>query len=572
MRIRVIKEKWLEIILSLVIMSVCIVNLWRLYGPLIVPDETGYWATGYFFSGYNWSGVMGTSSYYGWGYGVVLAIICSIVPNPIWAFRLAIIFNAILLVGCFLFAIKVSLYIFPQIPRAYRSCMCFAVTVYSGYIYYSQTSYCEVLILFLYWLSVYLLIKLIEKNSYKYVILLALNISYLGAVHLRTVVLLFAIFLCLFVLVYKKKISYKHLVVFTFLCIILYFGVWEVKNYLAGTLYKTSTLMATNDVTGQISKLSLLCSWEGIKQFVGSIIGKVFYTGTATFLLLYLSILLGIKKIIKVYIRKEEDFSTYELIFVLFIFCGFIGEILLSSYSLITYGRIDHILYGRYTEFILGVIMLYALGKIYTKFDKQILILSVITHVSVCAVAFRFIVNKDYLGRASSYAIPGISGIYVPIELDEKMQLTLYVGGVALVVFLIIFLIYHIKNKWIVLIGLSTIWISIAYICANRSLYSEQQYQERAYSEFAEEIEDIVKNEDVYYIINDTEYVSWLKFKLKFFLPETEMIACESYEYNRVKSGEYLILYNNDYYYDEIMETLGEKVYDSEFFALYRKE
>lgn len=572
MRFRAIKGKCLEIILSLVIITICIANLWRLYGPLIVPDETGYWATGYFFSGYNWSGIMGTSSYYGWGYGVILAIICKIAPSPIFAFRLAVSFNAILLVGCYILAIKVCSYIFPQIPKVYRSWMCFALTVYSGYIYYSQTSYCEVLILFLYWLSVYLLIKIVEKNSYKYVFLLSFINSYLVAVHLRTIILVFVTFFCLVVLLYKKKISYKHLLIFSVLCIVLFFGVWGVKHYLTGTLYKTSTMMATNDVAGQVSKISILFSWEGVKQFVGSLMGKVFYAGTSTFLLLYVSILLGIKKTIKVYIKKEEIFSIYELIFVIFIFGGLACEMLLSSYSLLTYGRIDHILYGRYTEFLLGVIMLYALGNVYTKFDKKIFGLSIILHVLCCAFVYRFIVNKDYLGSPSSYAIPGIKGINAPRGLDAKVQLTLYVGGIALAFFLILFLAYHMKKKWIVLVGLSAVWICIGFVCADESLYSEQQHQERDYSDFADGIEDIVGDEDVYYIINDTEYVSWLKFKLKFFLPRTNMIACESYEYDKVRRGEYLIIYNNNYYYDEILETLGEEIYTSEFFTLYRKE
>lgn len=572
MRGRVIKNKRLEILLSLVIVVICALNLWRLYGPLIVPDEVGYWATGYFFSGYNWSGVMGTSSYYGWGYGAVLAIICKIAPSPVFAFRVAIFMNAILLAGCYFLAIKVCKYVFPDISYVYRSWMCFAVTVYSGYIYYSQTTYCETLILFLYWLTLYLLMKVIEKKSYLHIILLAFVIAYLGAVHLRTILMLVAVILVLLILTIKKKINYKQLVVFSAICILLLLGIWGVKHYLSNTLYKTSTLLATNNVSGQIDKLSILFTWEGIKQFVGSFVGKILYAGTATFLLLYVSAFCCLDKVRKVYSKKKVSFSTYELIFIVFVFCGLIFEMLLSSYSLLTYGRIDHIIYGRYTEFLLGTIILYALGNIYIKFEKKILLLSIIAQFICSVFVFRFIVNKDYLGAPSAYTIPGLKGVYTPNGLDPKIQLTLYAGGISLTIFVIIYLMFHLKNKCIVLVVVSALWIGIALNCASTSLYAEQQYQEKDYLKFANGVENIVGSDDVFYIINDTEYVSWLKFKLKFFLPKTNMIAYESAEYDQVTSGDYLILYNNDMYYDEIMDTLGDKIYTSEFFTLYRKE
>lgn len=572
MRNRVIRNNRLEILLSLAIVAICILNLWRLYGPLIVPDEVGYWATGYFFSGYNWSGVMGTSSYYGWGYGVVLAIICRIAPSPVFAFRVAIFLNSILLVGCFILAIKVFKYVFPDISHAYRTWMCFAITVYSGYIYYSQTTYCETLILFLYWLALYLLMKIIDKKSYLYIILLALDIAYLGAVHLRTILIFVVAVLVLLFLAIKKELSYKQLVVFGTICILLLLGVWEVKNYLSNTLYRTSILLETNNVSGQLDKLSILFSWEGIKQFVGSFVGKVLYAGTATFLLVYVSAFCCLEKMKKVYIKKKELFSTYELVFILFVFNGFICELLLSSYSLLTYGRIDHIIYGRYTEFLLGAIILYALGNLYIKLEKKILFLSIATQVICTMVVYRFIVNKDYLGTPSAYTIPGIKGIYTPNGLDPKIQLTLYVSGISIIIFTVIYLMFHLKNKCIVLVGVSVLWIGIALNCASNSLYAEQQYQEKDYLKFANSVAKIIGSDDVFYIINDTEYVSWLKFKLKFFLPKTNMIAYESAEYAKVDSGEYLILYNNDSYYDEIMDTLGDKVYASEFFSLYRKE
>ena len=85
----------LPIGLSIVMFLLGIANIRLLYGPIIMPDETGYWAAGAYFAGCDWQGVMRLSPYYGVGYGLFLAPVIAIFREPLAIYHAAIIENVI---------------------------------------------------------------------------------------------------------------------------------------------------------------------------------------------------------------------------------------------------------------------------------------------------------------------------------------------------------------------------------------------------------------------------------------------------------------------------------------------
>lgn len=556
---------------SIIIIAVCTFNLNKLYGPIIVADEVGFWGAGYLFNGINWNGVMGYSPYYGWGYGLLLAILCKLPLDTIVMFRCAIVLNALLLVLCFFLAFRISDYVFPNIPKKIRIGICCAITLYSGYVYYSQTTYCETLVLFLFWLIIFLLMKILETRSYLYIILLSIATAYLYAVHQRTIIILIAVCMIMFFYFLSKKIDILKICMFLILCCSLLGVVTGVKSCVEDTLYSTSIVLDAYDTSGQMDKVSMLLSLDGIKRFIGSLIGKVLYVGTSTFLLFYIGIYAGVQKLVIRCIQRQK-MNKYEMSFIIFVFVSFVGEILVSAISMMTFGRTDHIIYGRYAEFIFGAVMLYALCALYNKAKRiRIILVSVLTHVICYSITYAYIVNKG-LTKSGAYAIPGIFGIYAVDGMDEKFRYTYYTATIALLIFLLLSLGFVMKKYYASFIVIAVMWVLIGINSANTSLYNEQQEREVHYYEFAEQVDDIIGEDDVYYIINDTEYVSWLKFKLKFFLPETNMIAVESADYEKVKKGSYIILYTPVEYYDYITKSVGEVVYKSEYFTLAKKK
>ena len=66
-------------------------------GPLILPDEFGYWAQAANMAGMNWREAVSKYSWYSFGYGFLMLPIMKLVPNPIAAYRVLTGINFLLL-------------------------------------------------------------------------------------------------------------------------------------------------------------------------------------------------------------------------------------------------------------------------------------------------------------------------------------------------------------------------------------------------------------------------------------------------------------------------------------------
>lgn len=109
-------EKIIAIGCPVTILIICLMNVYRLYGAVIVPDEVGFWASGALFNGENWSDSLTTSSYYGWGYGLILGLILKLNVPPVISYRIAIVINALMLVACYFVAQKICKILFKNFP------------------------------------------------------------------------------------------------------------------------------------------------------------------------------------------------------------------------------------------------------------------------------------------------------------------------------------------------------------------------------------------------------------------------------------------------------------------------
>lgn len=74
-------------IYNLILLVIIISQIKYASGPVIMPDEVGYWAAGATFAGLNWSGVMYMSPYYGYGYGFILSILFNIFDDSVKMFQ-----------------------------------------------------------------------------------------------------------------------------------------------------------------------------------------------------------------------------------------------------------------------------------------------------------------------------------------------------------------------------------------------------------------------------------------------------------------------------------------------------
>lgn len=262
----------------------------RIYGPFITPDEFGYWAHAARFVGYDWSGAASLFSYYSFGYGMLLFPFFKLIQNPVVLYRVIIGIHFLLAWASSLFVYGVMKELLPHAERKRVAVISGASMLYVAYLTYAQTTFCESLLVFLYALEAFAVCRLCRKASVGNAILVLAVAGYMYAVHMRTVGILLATVLFLLFLLFSKeeKKPGKGLaaagVVLILLCVILAAVGMVKENWIALADSADYVERAKrNSYAGQLARLKKLFSLSGIYYFFSSLAGKLFYIGCATF-------------------------------------------------------------------------------------------------------------------------------------------------------------------------------------------------------------------------------------------------------------------------------------------------
>ena len=106
-----------------------------------------------------------------------------------------------------------------------------------------------------------------------------------------------------------------------------------------------------NDYNGQISKVTdIVSSWGGMKAFILSLAGKIYYILTAGCMIVAM-FFSGVIQCV-----REKEYKTI-LVYIYMILC-LLGAIGISSIFMLRGNRQDTLIYGRYTEYVIGPVLL----------------------------------------------------------------------------------------------------------------------------------------------------------------------------------------------------------------------
>lgn len=348
----------------LLIFSICQYSIHRLYGFTIYPDEFGYWANAAQWIGYDWSGTASLSSYYSFGYSMLLAPILRFCTDSVTAYRAAVSLNMVL--QCISVGLLWS--IFRRLKKDMLQIqVVFATGIavfYPAWIFYTQMTLSEALLTFLYALICYQMICLLEDSKVigvlLRVLLLLLSFLYSYFVHMRTVGVVAAAVLVLGIFLWQKteyrKLLICGLVVLTAGVIL---GVW-LKGQVRQNVYTVADVerLAGNDYAGQVDKIKRLFSFGGMLQFLQSCAGKFYYLGIASFGLFYPAVVVCIKRTGRLArnIRRKSVCEKLDW-FHFFLLCSMLGQIVVTAIYTGIGGRLDGIVYGRYNEYLLPLFM-----------------------------------------------------------------------------------------------------------------------------------------------------------------------------------------------------------------------
>lgn len=477
---KTIDNKYLKIFFFIFIVALGFLGIKNYYFPIVTMDDISYWTTAKYLSGGEIGEVLAKSSYYSYGYSVLITPLVAIVKNPVILIRTIIIFNFVLIALAFLVTDLSMKALFPSIDKNIVTIITFVSYLYVSNISYSRYMMTESLLVFLFSIVVYLLISINNKPTHIKCVLLATISVYMYYTHLRTVgVFLSAVFV-LFVLFIKKKISLSHLLAFCAVLIVLFAIGNMVKNLVADTVfYEIQSSDDINNYSHNASKLSILLSQEGIIRFAVDWLCKIFYLNYATCFVGGLSILYCLKCLFE----KNEKILK-DKIWSLFIILCFVSTFSIAVIFFIegdNPARFETVVYGRYIEFIFSPLIAYGILLIMSYKEKMIFVAIVNFFVSIIGlglVIYRFDkAGMQYSGSSLSAATHYMFAVYK--DLDKGIILIFRLLFVMAVIFFFSICRPNLKSMVVLLLGLTcffsiNIWAYEKDNKSNKTTYDNQ--------------------------------------------------------------------------------------------------
>lgn len=360
---KIMKGRVYCLFFSILIFISCVWNIDKAIMPYCVSDEIGYWTAAAWINNFDWSPLMSHSQYYGWGYGILLSLIFEI-PDPVLRFRIAIVINAILLVLVFYFLCKICNLFFQDNDRNKNIFIAGMAVCYSYNIIFAHTSMCEVFLTFLFVVSIYVFMRCMEKREFIMFFIFGMLILLQFATHLRMLVCIIALFLIIIYMCCAHNIEKRNffvLAICSFLAIIV---VYFVKDLLVQSEYTSSYVserLTGNEGVGQhLSVFRSSASPEFWYELFFSLEGKIFYLLCSTLFMIIGALIYVIGGIKHYYICKRVKTEVNADIYLpvkIYVCLCFLGALAVDAIYAKRPERIDGLLYGRYVENMLPVMI-----------------------------------------------------------------------------------------------------------------------------------------------------------------------------------------------------------------------
>ena len=404
--------------------------------PYIFNDEFGYWATAANFAGYDWSNTFSKIPYYSYGYGLILMPLILLSPNMMIAYKMALMLNGVWLGLSFIFMYKSAKQLFIETNQFILILASFTATIFSSNIAEVNYTWPEVFLFFLFTLSVYFVILLVKNPSKLKLSLVGIITAFSYFVHQRTLGICIATILVIFLLRLLKKVNTKQ-VLFFFIPLIVFVILFSlIKADVISSIWKNGDLVSTNNFSGQAQKVASIFSIEGIKKLILSFGGKIYYIFGATYFIVPLSIISIFTRWI--FPNKKLEIDSHFLVGT-FLILSFLFSIGINCISLITPGNITHIVYGRYTDNLLGIFLLIGILELYNygvNVKKNVclvllfLVLSILVNYSVGyfnlryraainSIGISYIVEQDYIEIIKGIVF--VVGFWTMLQLIRKI-------------------------------------------------------------------------------------------------------------------------------------------------------
>lgn len=171
---------------------VFLLGRWRLSEvgqPILFNDEYGYWANSAYLMGEDWSSVTSRIGYYSYGYSLLLVPLRYLAQQFWWnwdiLYQSAVVLNALMLVGSYLLSMQICRRFFKDIHCIVQNLVCFAAIIYPSNLIYAHITWTENALTFVFWVFLYVLMRVADKPTVWNHIGLAVVSVYIYTIHQR---------------------------------------------------------------------------------------------------------------------------------------------------------------------------------------------------------------------------------------------------------------------------------------------------------------------------------------------------------------------------------------------------
>jgi hypothetical protein len=398
----------------------------------VLDDEYGYWGTAAFLAGYDWSNSVSQIPYYSYGYSLILVPLFWIFDDPMHMYKAAIILNGVFLSISFLISYMISQNIMLGINNYYRIAICAVVAMYPTYIAYSNIAWPEALLIMVCWILAWCFINLTNESKLYIFVLIGFLSVYSYIIHQRALGILVSSIIVLILMKAIQTINWKQLLGSIAPIVVILFAHSFLKDYIQDGLWLNNLGNLANDFSGQFEKISLIFTFDGMTKFFSVLTGQVFYIGAASFLLSFFGLYILFKQTIGTLILAIKTSSIKKIndnkyfYFYAFLLCAFTLSIIISVIFMISPTRIDQFIYGRYTEIVVGPVIILGFSAITNReFKSKKLVMGFVIGFVALALITSYIIFQSGLTTFNPIHAVGIALYRTPLKLALPVALAL---------------------------------------------------------------------------------------------------------------------------------------------------
>lgn len=567
------------LIYILILMASAIYRIKVLNTPYFT-DEIGYWAAGAWFAGVDWSPVMSKLPYYGYGYGLFLTPLFSMIKDSSGMFYAAVLLNAFFLTGTFLCIYRIMCILYNKNHQALMF-VAFASCMYTYNIVYAHITMSEICLTFFTALMILRFCIFCKKPTFVNNMLWTIMLAALIMIHLRTLTyLIIGIAFWLFI-IFRKKQNWKTIVFAFLLTALMCVMVFLIKDYIVDNLYTSvsvGTHLSGNDsIVGRLSILKNIFHIDWWKNFFTSIIGKTFYLCVSTFFLIPVAVYTCIKKALNDEQRLEHSYMLVMLICNL----GF------NALTMMFPGRVDQFLYGRYVENLLPIYLAIAFIQIIE--NKKNIKYLVLTSIALSNIFAQVIYNRiceSGLNEANITVLPiadaGIAGFPGFKLANVELQYSYYAFLVAAIIAVCWMILSH-WSRYVAIIFIIICWEFTAQTAITNYIYNSNETMNTSemsrisYFSELEKIADIACQtncKNIYFLFDDDNDIGtemyFQMFWIQYDMTDRILMPIDSSNINAIAKGDCLIARNYKTIYDELISQYN-LIYQNNQYGIFCK-